>query len=816
MSRFQATRHPFKSLMSVGLILFVVFLSGCEVLATEGARDAIAGQREVRAIEDRELGPLEQEMNDLFVTEIQPREVQIEDLRYKKQVYEDELLRPLWDAQGDAWAPGGEASEAQMAFQARYHELDLLQRSIEIEQRELDSKWQDLWGVGATADPEFQALEDLRYEKQRELDHAYRFGNRHIEDIWNEINELNSTQNWGNTDSQIQSEEINQEVNRLYDQYNELLNAGSGEAALLEEKERAIQEELDTLYNRGWDPIYKIWGEIDRLEGERARLSATAGNDESIRALIADLENLKAGYVVSRDAEVASLLAAQAAAEDELVETETTTFSSGSNDARIAELELLIQDLEGQSAVLLVSKQSEIDSLDGQITEKTNSYGELIDSTKTDFLTLSASLLAQAASLDTQIDELIEANAEGSAEQIADLEVQRDALIAQEELEETTFHDSVTQFELERDAGVAEIKSSIDALEAEIDDGLTDAIDNEIAGYNTELDDLRSSSVVTTVLVTNTTESTDIQASIDSTEAYWNNLIQEADIEILELNSHLGLVTVDDSTDARINNLRLQAADLELALNTRIADLEGIVNELFRQANNAGSGSSAGLDEVQSQIDALNHKLELIWQQESSNGLNILRQVQALEEQARTLNDEFQVTTRALEEELWDIDDRLSVFYRDQESGHRTVQVGYETEMALLQRRRIELEEQRWTLELEERATFDEIEAKNAEAIAEIKAIEDGDLSEIRTQIRELELELRGFYATQREIEIKMDEARRLVEDKQREIEDNLLDLLDAVAGVETDSALSADADNEPDGTIPEISGTATPFEVAD
>jgi len=136
--------------------------------------------------------------------------------------------------------------------------------------------------------------------------------------------------------------------------------------------------------------------------------------------------------------------------------------------------------------------------------------------------------------------------------------------------------------------------------------------------------------------------------------------------------------------------------------------------------------------------------------------------------------------------------------------------------MALLQQRRIELEEQRWALELEERATFDEIEAKNAEAIAEIKAIEDGDLSEIRTQIRELELELRGFYATQREIEIKMDEARRLVEDKQREIEDNLLDLLDAVAGVETDSALSADADNEPDGTIPEISGTATPFEVAD
>ena len=195
MSRIRKTRGTFRPIMSLGLILFVMFLSGCEVLATQGAREAIAGQREVRALEDQELGPLQRELHDLLVTEIQPRESQIEVLRYQLESLEEDLLRPLWEAQDDDWAPGGEAYEAQLVFDRRFRELELMQRSIEKEQHELDSKWQDLWGVEGNHDPEFQALEDLRYEKQRELDQLYRFGNRPIEDIWNEINELNSTQN---------------------------------------------------------------------------------------------------------------------------------------------------------------------------------------------------------------------------------------------------------------------------------------------------------------------------------------------------------------------------------------------------------------------------------------------------------------------------------------------------------------------------------------------------------------------------------------------------------------------------------------------
>ena len=195
MSRTKQNRSSYKFIVSLGLILFSVFLSGCEVLATQGAREAISSQREIRAYEDQELGPLEREMDDLFTLEIHPRETEIEVLRYQLQTLEEDLLRPLWDAQNDAWAPGGEASEAQLLFQSRYRELELLQRSIEVEQRELDTKWQNLWGAGGHNDPEFQALEDLRYEKQRELDRAYRFGNRSSEDIWNEINELKPAHN---------------------------------------------------------------------------------------------------------------------------------------------------------------------------------------------------------------------------------------------------------------------------------------------------------------------------------------------------------------------------------------------------------------------------------------------------------------------------------------------------------------------------------------------------------------------------------------------------------------------------------------------
>jgi hypothetical protein len=242
------------------------------------------------------------------------------------------------------------------------------------------------------------------------------------------------------------------------------------------------------------------------------------------------------------------------------------------------------------------------------------------------------------------------------------------------------------------------------------------------------------------------------------------------------------------------------------------------VEELYRQANSAGSGDSKGLIAVQSQIDALNHQLELVWQQDSASGIDMLTTMQTLEEQARTMQRELQNKTRALEELIWDIDDRLNVFYRGQQSGGNEVQIQYEAEMALIQQRRIDIEEQRWAIEIEQRSVFEEIEAGQAAAVAEIKAIENGEGRELKNQIRTLELELRGFFATQRELEIKMDAARGLVEDKKRELEDNVLDLLEGAAGVDggdlTGSVTEGDTTETevgPDGTLPELDEVVEP-----
>lgn len=800
MSLIRSQRGSFKLLMSLGLVLFAVFLSGCEILATQGARDAIANGREVRALEDRELAPLEQEMNDIWVNEIQPRESQLEDLRHKQRIFEEEVLRPLREHQNDAWAPGGEASEAQLVFDARYRELELLQRTVDIEQRELDTNWQNLWVTGADGDSEFQALEDLRYETQRELDRLYRFGYRPIDDIWDEINVLNSAQNWGNTDSQIESEEINIELRRLYDLYEEVQNGGNTESVQLEDKARAMQEQLNALYNHGWNPINEIYNEIKRLESERTTSSSAVGDPESVLAQIAELENQKATYLAYRDAEVASLKETLAASETDS-STPTTDEASA---ARIVELEQLIADLQVQAAELVASAQAESDSLNAQVAEIVASYEALIVDAQTESEAISAPLLADAAALDVQIAELTEAAAEGWADQVADLQTQKDALIAQEATVESALHDTIAQLESDRDAAIVELKSAAEPVDGSINQGLIDEIDTQIADYNAELDSLRANADGTTVLISNTTSSADILANIEAVENHWNGLIGDVDGKIQSLQEQLNFTSsVDNQIDSRIHSLQLQAAELEAALNTQIANLEGTVNELYRQANNATSGDSGRLAEVQSQIDAMNSKLEAIWQRDSSNGLEILKRVQELEKQARALEEELEQKTRILEEELWDIDDRLSLFYRDHESDNKLMQAQFEAQMAVLQQRRSDLEEQRWVIDGEQRTAFDAIEAKIRAEDEEIRRIEKEQFTAIRSQVRDLELEIRGFRDRQREIEAAMNEARQLIDQKKRELEDKVFDALEEAAGI---NGLPEDPIPEVnDDTLPEI-----------
>ena len=774
----------FKIVATLGMVLLMAFLSACEILATEGARNAIANGREIREFEDRELAPLEKEMSDLWEYEINPRQTELEDLHYQLQTLEEDLLRPLWDAQNDVWAPGGEASEAQLVFDARYRELELAHRTIEVEQRDLDAAWQTLWN-GSSADPGYQALEDLRYEKQRELDRLYRFGYRPIDDIWDEINELNATHGSVNIDSQIEVDRINAELQRLWDLISVMQYDGSGEEDRLYDRANVVQEQLNNLYDFGWDPIYEIYAEIERLEGERA--SSTSDVD-SIAAQIAELETLKASYIASRDAEVASLKDALAA-----VETDATTESPSDSSDRIAELEQLIDDLNVERAALLAPYDAEIDALNVQIHEIKALYDQLEADVKANFEALSNSLSAEADALDNQIHDLAEVGGDDAAAQIAILQPQLDAVEAAEAAAKSAYDADDDQLKADEDAELAEPKALKDAAEAVIAGGLTDAVDAQLAEYHAELSTLLTSANGTPVTVSNTRSSADILAEIEAVETYWNSLIDEVTNQILTLENERLVGSTSDGLDSRIHSLKLQAAVEEESLNAEIANLEAVINELYRQANNADYGSSGQLAEIQAQSDALNAELEAIWKNESTGGLDVRQRVQELEKQARILEEEYEQNTRSLEEELWVLDDKLSLFYKDRESDNRATQAEFEAKSAAIQQRRFELEEQRWAIDEEQRAVFDEIDAKQRAAAEAISVIEDEQLSVLRNQTRVLEVELRSLYGQQRVLESAMREAQALVEEKKRELEDRVFDALEEAVGIAGETAVAVE-----------------------
>ncbi|MDA1279781.1 MAG: hypothetical protein O3B95_07015 [Chloroflexi bacterium] len=804
MNSIRSRNNSAKLVASLGMVILMAFFSACDILASEGAREAIANGREVRALEDAELGPLEREMDALYVNEIQPRETKLEDLRYQMQQLEEDLLRPLWDAQGNAWAPGGEASELQATFEARYRELDLLQRSVDVEQRELDARWQKLWSAGTGIDPEFQLLEDLRFEKQRELDRLYRFGYREIDDIWDEINELNSGRNWANTDSQIESEEINAELRRLHDLYQEIQNGVSQDSAQIEEKARVAQDQLNRLYNSGWDPINELYAEIERLESEHSFKSATTVNSDQITAQIAELRKAVAAYELSRDAELAALKATL-----DVVEPDADSSTNSESTVRIVELQQLIADLEAEAAALHDVKIAEIDDLTGQIAEKTASFDALIDEAQASFLIVSADLLGQVSVLDTQIAGLTELGGEDAVAQIAILQPQRDSLVAQEEAEEEELHGLVSHYESERDGGVAGLQSSIVEIETEIDAGLTLDIDAQVAEYLAELDALIAgvNTIDSNLQASLTTTSADILADIEAAKNYWSELIGAVTAKIHSLEKQLiSSDGVNDEQASRIRSLKLQTQELEINLKTQITNLESTVNELYKKVNTASTGDSSRLAEVQTQIDSLNKKLEAIWHRDSASGLENLKYVQELEKRARALEEELEQKTRRLEEELWDVDDKLSLFYKGQESENRVRQAGYEAEMATLQQRRFDLEEQRWALDSEQQLAFKDIDSKIAASGQEIEKIEDEQLGGLRSQIRDLEVEIRSFYGQKKELELAMREARALVEQKKRELEDNVFDLLEDAAGV----------DSAPGSLIPETTDEGTTPEVGE
>ena len=574
-----------------------------------------------------------------------------------------------------------------------------------------------MWSDGGTVDPEYQALEDVRFDTKRELDRAHRFGSRPIEDIWDQIYELNSSQGWSNTDSQIESEKINIELRRLYDLAEEIQNGVSSESNRLGDLAAAAQDELYNLQNFGLDAITQLQNEIARLEAES---SASAISANSIAEKISQLKSNRSSYEVNRDSEFATLRETLSTLEAEAAVTTTTTtgatISADSAD-RIAELERLILNLQAEAEEIVAAKNSEIIELNAQITEKLDSYNQLIADATASLQVVSEGLLADAAAIGTQIDEL-GADAEANADQIAELQLQKDALLAQELAEQSATDETVSQFASERDSGVAELQASIDSIQAAIDADLTVEIYAEIATHNAELSSLQTAAAVvveTIVTVSNTQTFADVQAEIDTAIAYWISVIGDITNQINTLENELLIGTTNDATDTRIHSLKLQVAEKELVWNNKSTELSDYIQELYRQMEAINSGNSGRLVEIEAQIEEMDARLTDIWSDESTHGLDHLQGVRELEKQAMALEKEHEQTIRRLQEELWDLEDRMSLFDKDRVSGTNDKSSEFEVQSAALQQRRFDLKELSYALEQEQRAEMDLAETQRVQ-----------------------------------------------------------------------------------------------------
>jgi len=226
----------------------------------------------------------------------------------------------------------------------------------------------------------------------------------------------------------------------------------------------------------------------------------------------------------------------------------------------------------------------------------------------------------------------------------------------------------------------------------------------------------------------------DLAAQIAEVEAYWTGLIDQATKAILEYKSQIGTTS---ENDARIQNLKLQARELEDALNTEIAQLENTINELYRQANNGSAGDTSPIEDIQRQIDALHDRLTEIWQADPTKSLQNLRLVQELEKKARDMQEELEQTTYRLEEELWDLDDKINVYWKVQTDQQQDREAELRREQNLIDDR------------------FDAIQA-----------VEQEELGSLKEQINALEEELRTFRDQQRELDAQLREGQILVEEK--------------------------------------------------
>ena len=178
----------------------------------------------------------------------------------------------------------------------------------------------------------------------------------------------------------------------------------------------------------------------------------------------------------------------------------------------------------------------------------------------------------------------------------------------------------------------------------------------------------------------------DIVRSVDEENKFWQDQIDNVQNDINVAYSDSGTSTVVD--DSYLQSLYAQVDEMENEYQSKVNHLEDLRWELENKVNTLYSDDPA--QHIYEEIDRLYDEMNQV-SDGSHDGNNVdWNYIDQLQQAAWEMEQDLQDRTRALEDQLWTLDDALQLFYRNAEVENRDVQAEMNEAFQSMQTRRYE------------------------------------------------------------------------------------------------------------------------------
>lgn len=767
--------------------LLAIGATACEGLGVPQARQAVENEREIRDLEDRELRPLEEDLDALYESEILPRERELEDLWDQVREREDGEIWDAYEMFEDPWAPGGEAHALQQEFDARFAEITRRFRELDAESNRIhiEQQWSDSYqGI----DPAVAALEDERFQLQRQLDRLHHFGRRPIEDIYQQMNELNAMNGWAEGDIYA-AEEINRQIANIQNQLSHLYNSEAHVSGQLQTDLESIDDELDHLRSFGFEPVNDLYSRIAELEHELANageaLSGTAADSDTLAELqqledeLSQLISPLQGEIDALSDSIQVIISEAQVQVDDLNSQQPASADTAGTDALQAEIDGLLQqitDLQATTTNTIAVLNASIADLETQITDSIAAA----DSAVAGYQAQVHDLQAQISDLDPEADDYEDTKSALEA-QIGELESdiasaisENDAAVADLQSQIDLLVDQKTAEQQVSDTAIADLQSQVDSKQAELDAALAadaSTSDPDIAAQIAAIEQDRDDRVA------------DLQAQIDGLTAQINEFKASYEPRLSELRMAAGSAPATGSDDTaalelEIQSLRDEATRMEQDLNSKIHSLEQQRNSILQSMANGNSNSGETVH-LEAELQRLHDEIRALQNRDLDASRQYNQKMEELQKEALRLEKQMNIDIRALEDQVWELDTQINEHYHSGSAELFDPHAEFNEKLKQIEMERFELEQQRWELEDEQHVAFERFNNLDHELRAEAEALSKEKLQPLYDRIRALESELKEIRFKQRDLEDQLREAEKRVDERRRELENQTLDAIE-------------------------------------